>query len=201
VKTGMIKFVKTGRALIVSVMSCLGGTFATAQTAPPVGIRELAPSTKNGSITLEELVARGGKQVPPEEAKRIMDAIKSSPPPPSGSTVDLIDKSPSKFVPRDAATEARIVDMLAGRLRQTLMSCWTAKPDAPPVAIKWMLNQDGTLMGVPKAIPSQYTTPQTKAAEQAAIKAVQSCAPFKLPPESYDLWREIQWSFASARPQ
>ncbi len=31
--------------------------------------------------------------------------------------------------------------------------------------------------------------------EDAALRAVRSCQPFKLPPESYDGWKDIEWVF------
>jgi len=32
-------------------------------------------------------------------------------------------------------------------------------------------------------------------AERAALRAVQTCVPFQLPPEQYNMWREITWKF------
>jgi colicin import membrane protein len=208
----------TGRAkgryapLAAAAACLLGATSAVAQTAPP----DLPPPSSGSELMKKEVSGdeRAAKEKAAAamkaklEAKKQFDARKlegllNSPSGPSAAPYDLLDKSPKKTAPGapGSATDAQTANRLVAAMRQFLAACWSATPDAPPVSVMWALNRDGTLMGVPKAVPSQYTTPQTKAAEQAAVKAVQTCAPFKLPPESYDLWREITWSFAPPRPQ
>jgi len=59
-----------------------------------------------------------------------------------------------------------------------------------PVKLRLFFNRDGTLSGWP-LVKNMKTTPNFLAVSGAAIKAAQACQPFNLPPDEYDLWREI----------
>ncbi len=84
-------------------------------------------------------------------------------------------------------------------LRARLAACW----DIPPtrvdpaelrVKVKVFLGQDGTLTREPEVVeyrPSQIG----QVAAESAIRAVKRCAPFTLPPEKYDSWKEIIMTF------
>jgi hypothetical protein len=78
--------------------------------------------------------------------------------------------------------------------------CWN-KPTpgggipAPNVVVVWNLSTDGKLVGEPKIKQMDRNSPLAAQAERAAIRAVQTCAPFKLNPELYHIWREITWDF------
>ncbi|MEQ1616322.1 MAG: cell envelope integrity protein TolA [Hyphomicrobiaceae bacterium] len=95
---------------------------------------------------------------------------------------------------------ARAKDMLEGQLRAAFRQCWN-KPlagggvVAPVVTLRWSLNQDGTLRSDVKLVQPRGDDPVTQAAIRAAQSAVQKCVPFQLPPELYEMWREIDWFF------
>ncbi len=100
----------------------------------------------------------------------------------------------------DNVNKARAEQMLVALLNSAFKECWN-KPlagggvSAPAVKLKWNLNPDGTLNGEPKVIQSDRSNPLAEQAERAAIRAVQTCVPFQLPPDQYAVWREITWNF------
>jgi hypothetical protein len=55
-------------------------------------------------------------------------------------------------------------------------------------------NRDGSVVDTPQVIESpagRYST----AGPDAVVRAVLRCAPYKLPAEKYDTWREIEFTF------
>ena len=100
----------------------------------------------------------------------------------------------------DNGNKARAEQMVSALLNSALKECWS-KPlagggvSAPAVKLKWTLNPDGTLSGEPKIVQTDRGNPLAEQAERAAIRAVQTCVPFQLPPDQYAVWREIEWSF------
>jgi hypothetical protein len=56
------------------------------------------------------------------------------------------------------------------------------------------LNQDGSVDGVPSVLESpqgQYST----TAPESALRAVRRCAPYDLPAEKYDSWKQVKVTF------
>ncbi len=84
-------------------------------------------------------------------------------------------------------------------LRAQIARCWS-----PPVGvidagemvvrIGMDLNPDGTLAGPPTLLNGSSDPIFTVAAE-AAIRAVNRCQPYSLPPEKYSSWQQIHMSF------
>ena len=56
------------------------------------------------------------------------------------------------------------------------------------------LSQGGTLLRTPEVVEYKPTQIGQVAAE-SALRAVQRCAPFNLPVEKYDSWKEIIMTF------
>jgi hypothetical protein len=80
-----------------------------------------------------------------------------------------------------------------------LSACWNLPPtSADPaelrVRIKMFLNPNGTLVGQPEIVEYR-PTPTGQIAAESAIRAVQQCAPYTLPAEKYDSWREMIVTF------
>lgn len=100
----------------------------------------------------------------------------------------------------DNVNKARAEQMIVAILNSAFEQCWN-KPlagggvTAPVVTLKWNLNQDGTLQGEPRVTQTDKSNPLSDQAERAALRAVQTCAPFQLPQEQYGMWREITWKF------
>lgn len=77
--------------------------------------------------------------------------------------------------------------------------CWSPPVGAAAdsnlvVTVKFQLNSDGTLVGSPTVVNSS-SNPAFRAAAGAAMRAIQRCAPIKLPAESYDYWRQVNVNF------
>ncbi|MBL4756857.1 MAG: cell envelope integrity protein TolA [Rhizobiales bacterium] len=84
-------------------------------------------------------------------------------------------------------------------LRRQISRCWS-----PPVgvrgaedltvAIRMTLRRDGSLSGPPQVDGSINGNIERVAAE-SALRAVRRCAPYQLPPEKYETWRDIRVTF------
>jgi colicin import membrane protein len=93
----------------------------------------------------------------------------------------------------DDAVSATIID----GLRQRFSDCWpipaSVRESKETVDLSWRMTKDGRVVGQPVVIGGNGGV----VAQQAAIAAVMSCAPYDwLPQESYNLWKEIEWTFA-----
>lgn len=70
-----------------------------------------------------------------------------------------------------------------------------ADADQLVTTLRWQLNADGTLKSGPELVSQDGRTasnqPQQQLHVEAAIRAVRAAAPFKLPPEYYDHWKNI----------
>jgi colicin import membrane protein len=94
---------------------------------------------------------------------------------------------------------AREEDLLKGMIKGALARCWRvpgggSAGETPVVTVKWRLRPDGTLDGEPNVVERNLTD-AGRAAADAAIRAVIVCAPFQLPADKYQAWREITWEF------
>jgi colicin import membrane protein len=100
---------------------------------------------------------------------------------------------------RDKVLSASEKALLVQVIRQCVQSKWnvlSGGESAQSVQIKMHLrfNPDGTL-----AAPPQITNPQSSpyflAVSDSALRAVQACEPYSLPPAKYDAWKEIIMTF------
>jgi len=88
---------------------------------------------------------------------------------------------------------------LADALRSQMYRCWsppTGAPDARDLIVDFdlALNPDGTVGRVqmtPGTAAAAATNGYTRAASEAASRAVYQCQPYRLPADRYSLWREI----------
>jgi len=84
-------------------------------------------------------------------------------------------------------------------LRAALAQCWSPpigwiEPSEVRVVLLLSLNADGSLNGQPQVLEA----PQgqfSQAAPESALRAVRRCAPYNLPAEKYDAWREVKVTF------
>lgn len=95
----------------------------------------------------------------------------------------------------DAAMTQSEIDALRRLIGQNWYppTGWTS-PAEVRVVITFRLNPDGTIQGLPSVIEApagQYA----QAAVDSAIRAIRLSAPYQLPPEKYDSWREIRMTF------
>jgi hypothetical protein len=111
--------------------------------------------------------------------------------------------------PKNAKTSDRVVQGagnqslatadLADALKSQIYHCWnppTGAPNANDLVVDYdlQLNADGTVMGRPQLSGSSASAmgnPYTRAAAEAAMRAIYQCAPYKLPAQRYAQWKEI----------
>jgi hypothetical protein len=88
---------------------------------------------------------------------------------------------------------------LADALRGQIYKCWsppTGAPNAQDLIVDYdlALNPDGTvgrLQMTPGTAAAAAGNSYTRAAAEAASRAIYQCQPYRLPPDRYNLWREI----------
>ena len=85
-------------------------------------------------------------------------------------------------------------------LRSQIAQCWSPPVGAPHaedlvVDFDLLLNQDGSVAQPPHLAGDSASTaasnPYTRAAAEAARRAIYECAPYKLPADRYSQWHEI----------
>jgi colicin import membrane protein len=90
---------------------------------------------------------------------------------------------------------ANELDLLRARLAQ----CWSpplgwTDPAEVRVVLMLELNEDGSVAGTPQVLeapPGSYAT----TAPESALRAVRRCAPYNLPAEKYDAWKQVKVTF------
>ena len=89
---------------------------------------------------------------------------------------------------------------LVDSLRNQIAQCWSPPIGAPRgeelvVEFDLFLNQDGSVARAPQLTASSQSAAAsdtyTRAAADAAQRAIYECAPYKLPADRYSQWREI----------
>ena len=93
------------------------------------------------------------------------------------------------------------------RVRQAIAPClrrsWVppTKDRSSRVTLRWRLDEDGRLLGEPEVLdpPVKASLWQglwsSSPAADAAIRAVRTCAPFRLAVREYHLWKQIVFTF------
>jgi hypothetical protein len=95
---------------------------------------------------------------------------------------------------RGAVTQADAAQVVA-LLHQQLYACWTPPAGANVnVTVRFALNEDGSLAGVPTLIKTTAGA-QSRAVAESALLAVRHCAPFKLPAATYEVWKDVEVVF------
>ncbi len=110
--------------------------------------------------------------------------------------------STEKSAPAESGTGA-ISDAQARALNQEisrqLKPHWRAPTGADAdqliTTLRWRLNRDGTIASGPELVSQSGKTvsnaPQQDLHIEAAIRAVRAAAPYKLPPEYFDYWKNV----------
>lgn len=86
-------------------------------------------------------------------------------------------------------------------LRARMAACWrapidAANPDRLVVRVRFTLRRDGSLESGPDLLTAINRADRAMVvAGENAVRAVRSCAPYDLPPERFDQWREITFTF------
>jgi len=88
---------------------------------------------------------------------------------------------------------------LVDSLRNQIAQCWSPPVGAPHpeqliVQFELYLNQDGSVAQPPQLL-SGGSDSFARAAAEAARRALYQCQPYRLPPDRYGQWRDIQMTF------
>lgn len=155
------------------------------------------------------------KQFDPSRIASILDKSPEDAPPKA-----LLDKDPRKKGQQAAGSSAnaektgreagtatgtdtvlslREQDMLKGMIKSQLNGCWRPPgtgggEEVPVVELHWEMNPDGSLSGEPRVTSAPPTT-AGQVYTEAALRAVRMCAPFRLPPDKYNAWKIVDWTF------
>jgi outer membrane biosynthesis protein TonB len=83
---------------------------------------------------------------------------------------------------------------IADAIRQRLAQCWNIPPGAREadisVKVRFQLNPDGTVSGLPQ-VQNSSLDPLFTTTAQSAVSAVMDCQPYDfLPQDRYDLWQD-----------
>jgi colicin import membrane protein len=84
-------------------------------------------------------------------------------------------------------------------LRARMEGCWNMPSGATShvelrTVVRIALNEDGSLSGMPEILESPSGT-YAVVAPESVVRAVRRCAPYDLPVEKYEDWREIEITF------
>ncbi len=101
--------------------------------------------------------------------------------------------------PRKGAGERRAnTASLQAALRRQIGYCWNGVEDLPKedqinVVISMQLNLDGTLDGSAELVsPRRRPVGRSGIPVDLALRAVRQCAPYKLPEDDYEEWKDIE---------
>ncbi len=147
---------------------------------------------------------------PPVEQKQKPQQAPSKKPSTDEQLAALLNKlaAPPASVPKNAKVGDRTIKGIGAQsamtmdlvdaLRNQIQPCWTPPVGAPNpeelvVDFDLFLNPDGSVARPPQLVASSgsASSPYTRAAAEAAKRAIYECAPYKLPQDKYALWHEI----------
>ncbi|MFO1048501.1 MAG: hypothetical protein U1E52_11460 [Geminicoccaceae bacterium] len=95
--------------------------------------------------------------------------------------------------------------MLAASISRQITPCWNIPVAAQGIGglraeLNIVLGSDGSVQSVaPTDAARMGRDPVFRAFAESAVRAVRACSPLKLPPESYQLWRNIIFNFDPSR--
>lgn len=118
----------------------------------------------------------------------------------TGGGDPLPSPEPRTFGSTDGRIEAAMTQSEIDALKARLYSCWNPprgvrEAGGLTVKVGISLQPDGHLASAPQVLEAGFDTLSQIAAE-SAVRAVQICSPYDiLPPEKYELWREIEFVF------
>jgi outer membrane biosynthesis protein TonB len=145
---------------------------------PPATPRHEKPKTEKKSFDVDNVLALLNKVAPSS----------------SRSAARTADRA-TQGIGAETAMTADLQSMLLSEIKP----CWSPPVGAPHpedliVDFDVMLNPDGSVARPPQLLAQSSQSaddPYFRAAAEAARRAIYTCAPYKLPADSYAYWREI----------
>lgn len=93
------------------------------------------------------------------------------------------------------AGEAEIIS----ELQRQITRCWVlpsgVTPRTTPVTLTFRLGRDGSVQSVPLIVRNPAVLEYGKFFVISASDAIRACQPYKLPPEDYELWKDVKITF------
>ncbi len=98
-----------------------------------------------------------------------------------------------------AAIDAEMTATELDALRARLAQCWSppigwTDPSEVRVVLVMSLNPDGSVNGDPEVV-ERPAGRYEQAAPESALRAVRRCAPYTLPPDKYESWKQVKITF------
>jgi hypothetical protein len=159
---------------------------APAQPTPKVAAQTPKPKEQK-PFDIDQITAMLDKQ--PEAAPQ-PDPAPAQPQPAKPQTTigSLIGET-------DVAMTANELDALRARLAQ----CWSppigwTDPAEVRVVLMLYLNSDGSMSQEPQVVEAPAGR-YSQTAPESAVRAVRRCAPYNLPPEKFESWKQVKVTF------
>lgn len=151
---------------------------------PPMAEAEPAPDVKPPKIEIEQ-----DKPKPPDTRQDITFLLNQLTAPQKPA------KRQAQVATQGAGLSTAMTASLADALRSQIRQCWSPIAGAPNpadqiVSFDLQLNRDGSIASIETLTVS--SNPYTAAAVSAAERAIYQCAPYHLPPASYDQWQQFR---------
>lgn len=108
-------------------------------------------------------------------------------------------QDPASLGSRTGEENVRMTQSELDALRGQISRCWSPPVGAVGaeelvVRVRFQLEQSGEVSGSPEVLNSN-SNPAFRAAASSAVRAVMRCAPYDLPAEKYDAWKDIIFNF------
>ncbi|MEX0852941.1 MAG: hypothetical protein WD036_06625 [Bauldia sp.] len=106
---------------------------------------------------------------------------------------------PAAFGTASGSPDAKMTESELDALRARLAQCWSpplgwTDPSEVRVVLMVHLNADGSVNGAPQVVEAPGGR-YAQLAPESAARAVRRCAPYILPPEKYDTWKQVRVTF------
>ncbi|MFD2499668.1 hypothetical protein ACFSTI_13655 [Rhizorhabdus histidinilytica] len=110
--------------------------------------------------------------------------------------------------PRAAAISPIAMNGLVALIASQVKPCYTIPAGGTDTTsiisrIRLRLKKDGSIAAAPEVIGNLGVTPANqpyvRQMNEAATRALQRCAPYKLPPELFDAWQDLIFTFRPAQ--
>jgi colicin import membrane protein len=152
----------------------------------------------------EAEAAAKAKQFNADKIAALLNKVpdKSAPPPSAAADLPTKAKGPTLGAPdeRDKIISASERALIGQVIKSCVIPHWTvlsggASAQETVVKIRLRFNKDGTL-SAPPVVANRQETPYFRALAESALRAVQQCEPYSLPPSLYEHWRDTIINFS-----
>ncbi len=174
-----------------------------AQAETPAGISEANATATSSAVNenkkrkVDPVLTRKGFS--PESLGRLLDSYEKS-----GEKVEVVRPQPEDLAfSRVTASSAELTISEIDAFKRQMRRCWIPATDTPAggsliVSLKVFLNIDGSLAGPTEVVNKTRATAgdqHFRLAAASALRSIDRCQPFQMPPEKYQRWRIMLLTF------